>query len=85
MTNSDLRQRAQEIARLHDAADEAKQILSDAYDAAASDGYSKPALRKAIKVHRMDADKRAKHDTEQTDIETYLAELDGAHMREAAE
>ena len=85
MTNSDLRQRAQEIARLHDAAEEAKQILAEAYDAAASDGYSKPALRKAIKIVSLDAARRQKHDTEQTDLEQYLAEIEGSQLREAAE
>jgi uncharacterized protein (UPF0335 family) len=85
MTNSDLRQRAQEIARLHDVAEEAKQILAEAYDAAASDGYSKPALRKAVKIYRMEPDKRAKFDGEQTDIEQYLAEIERGELLEAAE
>jgi len=85
MTNSDLRQRAQLIARLHEAVDQAKEILAEAYDAAASDGYSKPALRKAVKIYRMEPDKRAKFDGEQTDIETYLAEIERGALLEAAQ
>lgn len=85
MKNSDLRQRAQEIARLHDAAEEAKQILAEAYDAAASDGYSKPALRKAVKGFRLTPDKREAYHAEQLDIEGYLAEIEGRAMAEAAE
>lgn len=85
MTNSDLRQRAEHIQRLTAQIDELKLVLAEAYDDAAAEGYSKVALRKAIKVHSMTADKRAKHDTEQQDIETYLADLDRRILREAAE
>lgn len=85
MSNSDLRARAQEITRLQEAADEAKTMLKEAYDAAASDGYSKTALRKAIKIASLDAERRQKHDTEQTDLEQYLAEIEGSQLREAAE
>ncbi|MEY4641103.1 MAG: hypothetical protein RLZZ227_1097 [Pseudomonadota bacterium] len=85
MTNSDLRQRAEQIERLTAEIDELKLALAEAYDDAAGEGYSKSALRKAIKVHSMAADKRAKHDQEQGDLEIYLAELDGRTMQEAAE
>lgn len=85
MTNSDLRRRAEQIERLTAEIDELKLALAEAYDDAASEGYSKTALRKAIKVHTMDAKKRARHDQEQGDIELYLAELDGRTMQEAAE
>ena len=81
-SNSDLRQRAASIARLQSEVDKAKLALGDAYADAASAGYSKTALRKAMKIHSLTADKRAKHDQEQTDLELYLAEIEG---REAAE
>lgn len=85
MTNSDLRARAERLAKLHEAVDEATADLKAAYVAAASDGYSKTALRKAMKIHGLTADKRAKYDTEQMDLELYLAEIEGRSMREAAE
>jgi uncharacterized protein (UPF0335 family) len=86
MTNSDLSRRAQQIERLTAEIDELKLALAEAYDDAASEGYSKSALRKAIKVHSMTAEKRLKHETEQSDIETYLAELETTRtMQEAAE
>lgn len=86
MTNSDLRERAERIAKLTETVDEAKEDLRAAYDAAASAGYSKAALRRAIKVHTMPADKRAKFDTAQDDFELYLARLDGREtFAEAAE
>jgi uncharacterized protein (UPF0335 family) len=85
MTNSDLRRRAEQIERLTSEIEELKLALAEAYDDAASEGYSKSALRKAIKVHTMDARQRAKFDQEQGDLEIYLAELDGRTMQEAAE
>lgn len=84
-SNSDLRTRAAEILRRHQAVDEAKEDLKAAYDAAESVGFTKAALRQAIKVHRMDADKRAKHDSAQMDFELYLAEIEGRQHREAAQ
>jgi hypothetical protein len=33
----------------------------------------------------MDADKREKHESEQSDLLLYLAEIEGRQMREAAE
>lgn len=84
MTNSDLAERAARLAKLTEAADEARLDLKAAYDAAASQGYSKSALRKAVKVHMLDAKKRAKHDQEQMDLEIYLAEIEGRQLREAA-
>lgn len=83
MTNSDLRQRAQSIARLMDEADEAKQAVAEAIEDAASAGYTKAALRSAIKIHRLDPEKRAKHDQAQMDLVLYLEEIEG--RREAAE
>ena len=85
MTNLDLRQRAESLTRLHDAVEAAQADLKQAYDDAASAGYTKAVLRKAIKIHTLDADKRAKHDSQQSDLILYLAEIEGRQMREAAE
>ena len=85
MTNSDLRQRALRIIDLEPTAKEAKQDVTAAYDAAESAGYTKAALKDAIKVHTLDAAKRAKRDSRQMDLELYLAEIEGRAMQEAAE
>ena len=85
MRNSDLRQRAESIMRLMEQRDELTADIKAAFDAAASVGFNKAAMRKAVKVAAMDADKRAKHDSEQMDLELYLAEIEGDAMREAAE
>jgi uncharacterized protein (UPF0335 family) len=84
-SNSDLRDRALRIIDLEATAKEAKEDVKAAYDAAASAGYTKAALRKAVKIYSMDADRRAKHESEQTDLELYLAEIEGRSMAEAAE
>lgn len=85
MTNSDLRARAERLAKLQEAVKDAQDDLKGAYDAAASAGYSKAALRKAVKIHTLEGQKRAKYDSEQMDLELYLAEIEGRSMREAAE
>lgn len=85
-TNSDLRDRADKIIRLMEQADDLKTEIADRFEDAKSAGYTVKALRKAIKLHRMEADKRAKHESEQMDLEMYLAELEGqSHYKEAAE
>ncbi len=84
MTNSDLRERAARLAKLEEAVTEAKLDLKAAYDAAASDGFNKAALKKAMKIHGMDQDKRAKHDSAQMDLEMYLAEIEGRNLERAA-
>ena len=83
MTNSDLSTRAARLIELEEAAEDAKLDLKAAYDAAASAGYTKAALKRAIKLHRMDADKRAKHDSQQMDLEMYLAEIEGRRIADA--
>lgn len=83
-TNSDLRQRAESIMRLEEQRDELTADIKAAYDAAASVGFNKAAMKRAIKISRMDATKRAKHDSSQLDLELYLAEIEGKQMREAA-
>lgn len=83
MTNSDLTRRAKQIISVLDQIDEMKMAVAEAYDDAASEGYTKSALRAAIKIHRLDQERRRKHDQAQMDLEMYLSELDG--RREAAE
>ena len=78
-TNSDLRERAERIAKLEEIATEAKADVKAAYDAARSAGHTPSALRKAIENHTLD-------DSKQMDLEMYLAEIEGRNvMREAAE
>lgn len=84
-SNSDLKRRALEIIQRHEAVDEAKEDLKAAYDAAESVGFTKKALRAAVKIHRLDAEKRARHDSAQMDLELYLAEIEGRRLSEAAE
>lgn len=84
-SNSDLRQRAESIMRLMEQRDELTADIKAAFDAAASVGFNKAVMRKAVRVAAMDAAKRAKHDNEQLELETYLAEIEGRQLREAAE
>jgi len=85
MTNSDLKGRAQTIQSLIEQRDDISAEIKACYDSAASAGFNKSAMRRAIKITTMDADKREKHDTEQMDLELYLREIEGRQMREAAE
>ena len=85
MTNSDLKQRAQSIMSLIEQRDELSADIKAAFDAAASVGFNKQAMRKAIRIATLDSAKREKHESEQMDLEMYLAEIEGKHMREAAE
>lgn len=82
-TNSDLRQRAVSIMRLMEQRDELTMDIKAAFDAAASVGFNKAAMRKAIRVAALDADKRAKHESEQSDLILYLAEIEGRQMEAA--
>lgn len=83
MTNSDLRSRAQTIVALMDQADEIKTEIADRFQDAKNAGLTVSALRTAIRIHRLDGAKRAKHDAAQMDLEMYLSEIEG--RREAAE
>lgn len=85
MTNSDLKARAMTIQALLEQRDDISAEIKACFDSAASAGFNKSAMKKAIKITSMDADKRAKHDTEQMDLELYLREIEGREMREAAE
>lgn len=82
-SNSDLTRRAREIISREEAVEQAKEDLKAAYDAAESVGFTKKALKAAIKIHRLDADKRAKHDSAQMDLEMYLAEIEGRRIETA--
>jgi uncharacterized protein (UPF0335 family) len=81
---SDLRDRADYIMRLMEQRDGIALEMKAAFEAAASAGYNAKAMKKAIKVASMEADKRAKHDSEQMDLELYLSELEGRQERAAA-
>jgi uncharacterized protein (UPF0335 family) len=83
MTNSDLRDRAEKIIALMDQADDLKTEIADRFADAKNAGFTVSALRKAIKVARMDGDKRKKHEAEQMDLEMYLAELEGRRIETA--
>jgi uncharacterized protein (UPF0335 family) len=64
--------------------DEIALDIKAAFEAAASAGYNAKAMKKAIRVASMAADKREAHNAEQLDIELYLAELEGRQERERA-
>lgn len=83
-TNSDLRQRAQSIMRLIEQRDELSADIKAAFDAAKSVGFNASAMRKAIRIATLDSAKREKHESEQMDIEVYLAEIEGKALREVA-
>lgn len=84
-TNSDLKSRAEHIMRLMEQRDEIAEDIKNSFDVAKSVGFNPAALRKAIAVARMDAKKRAAHESAQTDLLIYLDEIEGRAMREAAE
>jgi uncharacterized protein (UPF0335 family) len=81
-TNARLQFHADRIARLEE---ERKALAADTKDAleeAKSEGFTPGALKKAIKIHAMDASKREKHDAEQTDLLLYLDALEGKEVEE---
>lgn len=84
MTNSDLKQRAEHIGRLLDQRDDLTADIKGAFEAAKSVGFNSAALKAAIKIARMDSTKRAKHDSDQSDLILYLAELEGRELEAAA-
>jgi len=81
---SELQSIASNISRLQDLIDDYKEEMKAAYEIAASKGYNAKALRKAIKIASMDAKQRAHHESKQSDLFVYLAELEGTNQREAA-
>jgi uncharacterized protein (UPF0335 family) len=85
MTNSDLKARAQTIQALIEQRDDITAEIKACYDSAVSAGFNKSAMRKAIKVASMSDDKREKHESEQSDLLLYLAEIEGRQMKEAAQ
>lgn len=80
----DLHYFADRIASLEENAEAIKADIKDEYAVAASKGFNAKALRKAIKIRRMDAKKRADHDAEQSDLILYLEELERSPERAAA-
>jgi len=83
-SNSDLRSRAEHIMRLMDQRDEIAEDIRNSFDVAKSVGFNPSAMRKAIAVARMDAKKRAAHESAQTDLEIYLAEIEARELAGAA-
>jgi len=81
-TNARLQELALQIGRLEEERTALLADIADKYAEAKSEGFTPSALKKAIKIHAMDASKREKHDQEQMDLELYLEQLEG---REAAE
>lgn len=67
---------ADRIAGLQSEIDELKAQIKDELANASSDGFTPAALKRAIKVSRMDASAREKHTQTQLDFEVYLAALD---------
>lgn len=63
--NDDLAERVARIVQLEEAAAEAAADVKAAYDAAASAGYTKSALKKAISIHKLSPDKRKANESEQ--------------------
>ena len=85
MKNSDLRSHVEHIMRLMDQRDDIAEDIKNSFDVAKSVGFNHSAMRKAISVVRMDAKKRAAHESAQTDLLIYFEEIEGRAMREAAE
>ncbi len=81
-TNERLKRHADRIARLEEERKALAADTKDALDEAKSEVFTPSALRKAIKIHAVDKSKREKHDAEQTDLEIYLAQLEGKEMPE---
>lgn len=76
-TNASLKTYVDRITRLEEQRSEIAEEIREAFEDAKNEGFTVSALKRAIKIHSLDADKRAKHDAEQTDIEVYLANLEG--------
>ena len=79
-TNDRLKHHASNISRLEEERAEIAAVIREHYDTAKNEGFTVKALKQAIKIHSMDQDKRAKHDAEQTDLEIYLAQLEGREV-----
>ena len=82
MTNSPISDYAQRIGNLMTEREECQQAIAEVYADAKADGITVAALRKAIRIARMDTETRARHETEQTDLLMYLEHIE---RREAAE
>lgn len=82
MTNSPISDYAQRIGNLMTEREECQQAIAEIYADAKAEGITVAALRKAIRIARMDTETRARHETEQTDLLMYLDQIES---REAAE
>lgn len=76
-TNAAIVTYASRIANLEEQKAEITEDIKEAYADAKNEGFTVSALKKAIKIHSMDADKRAKHESEQTDLILYLEQIEG--------
>ena len=76
-TNDRLQAIARDIRGMEEHRAELAADIKALYEEAKSEGYTVSALRKAIKIHAIDADKREKHDQEQMNLELYLEQLEG--------
>ena len=76
-TNARLQEIALSIGRLEEERKGISGDIAEKYAEAKSEGFTPSALRKAIKIYAMDADKRQKHDAEQGDLLLYLEQLEG--------
>jgi len=79
-TNARLTQLADQIGRLEEERLALNADIKEKYELAKSEGFTPSALKQAIKIHSLDADKRAKHDAAQLDLEVYLAALEGREV-----
>lgn len=80
-TNGRLQEIALSISRDEAARKDLADDIREQYATAKAEGYTVPALKKAIKIFAMDKDARDKHDSAQMDLETYLAALEGQELR----
>ena len=64
--------------------DELTADIKAAFDAAKSAGFNAAAMRKAIRIAAMSADKRAKHDAQEQEAQLYLFEIEGRQSRREA-
>jgi uncharacterized protein (UPF0335 family) len=76
-TNAALMSYVDRVTRLEEQRSEIAEEIKEAYEDAKNEGFTPSALKRAIKIHSMDAEKRAKHDAEQLDLELYLQQIEG--------
>ncbi len=77
---TDITEFARQISSKEAARKELGEDIRDLFQVAASKGFNARALKRAIKIIDMDAKARARHNADQTDLETYLANLEGKSL-----